>query len=83
MPRAPTSSSSSPGILSQCKPLIVFESEMTSEIGRELEFPNTYGPRMSASTHGGHLVRRTPMATTKLRGLCLRPKAQDTPAEHT
>jgi hypothetical protein len=41
MPLAPTSSSLSFGTLSQCKPRRVWEREMTSDIGRELEFPKT------------------------------------------
>lgn len=41
MPRAPTSLSLSPGILSQCRPEMVLESDMTREMGRELEFPKT------------------------------------------
>lgn len=41
MPRAATSSSLSPGILSQCSPLSVCDNEMTSDIGSEFEFPKT------------------------------------------
>lgn len=41
MPRAPTSLSLSPGILSQWRPEMVFESEITREMGREFEFPKT------------------------------------------
>ena len=41
IPRAPTSSSLSPGTLSQCNPFIVRESERTREMGNEFEFPNT------------------------------------------
>ena len=41
MPRAPTSSSLSLGTLSQCRPRNVCDREITSDIGRELEFPKT------------------------------------------
>lgn len=41
MPLAATSSSLSPGILSQCKPFNVCDNEITREIGKEFEFPNT------------------------------------------
>jgi hypothetical protein len=41
MPRAPTSLSLSPGILSQCNPDSVFESDITREMGSEFEFPKT------------------------------------------
>jgi hypothetical protein len=43
MPRAPTSLSLSPGILSQCKPDSVFERDITREMGNEFEFPKTWG----------------------------------------
>lgn len=41
MPRAPTSSSLSPGIRSQCKPLRVCDRDRTREMGSELELPKT------------------------------------------
>jgi hypothetical protein len=42
MPRAATSLSLSPGTLSQCRPDRVFESEITREMGNELELPKTW-----------------------------------------
>jgi hypothetical protein len=42
MPRAATSLSLSPGILSQCSPDSVLESEMTREMGSEFELPKTW-----------------------------------------
>lgn len=52
MPRAPTSLSLSPGILSQCRPLSVLESEMTSEMGSELEFPKTWSCQLRNAQRG-------------------------------
>lgn len=61
MPRAATSSSLSPGILSQCKPFKVADSEITREIGNEFEFPNTL---MAVIKLEARLLNRKSLATT-------------------
>lgn len=77
IPRAPTSLSLSPGILSQCRPDSVFESEMTREIGSELEFPKTWTCQ-SVSHSCLRLGCHTAIATTKLDARFLNPKSRDT-----
>lgn len=60
MPRAPTSSSLSPGTLSQCRPLSVCESERTREMGSEFELPKT---PMAVTKLEARLLNRNTFAT--------------------
>lgn len=77
MPRAPTSLSLSPGSLSQCRPDSVLEREMTREMGRELEFPKTWGCQLES--HVLYAIEvPTAMATTKLEARFLNPNIRDT-----
>lgn len=82
MPRAATSSSLSPGTLSQCRPWSVCEREMTSEMGSEFEFPKTYVVMTLAlarmASQSRHNIRgvHTPMAVTKLEALFRKPKSR-------
>lgn len=76
MPRAPTSLSLSPGTLSQCRPDNVLDSEMTSEMGSELELPKTYSrqPVRQNYQDGSH----TAIAMTKFFPLFLKPNSRET-----
>lgn len=78
MPRAATSSSLSPGILSQCRPFNVADSEMTREIGREFEFPKTWTYKHWTKQQSARL---TPIAVTKLEGLFPRRNPFETATE--
>ena len=82
MPRAATSSSLSPGTLSQCSPLIVWESDSTRDIGREFELPKTY-KEFRKNKISGSSKKLTPIAITKLRGLFEKPNAFETRAEQS
>jgi hypothetical protein len=76
MPRAATSLSLSPGILSQCKPDRVFEREMTRDIGSEFELPKTW---LCQSSGSFTLIvnEHTAMATTKFLGRFLNLHRRD------
>ena len=81
MPLAATSLSLSPGIWSQCRPLSVLDKESTREMGRELEFPKTWGMSVRAGTLRAP-QQPTPMAMTKLRGRFWKLKSRDIKIEH-
>jgi hypothetical protein len=66
----------SPGTLSQCNPESVFDSEMTSEMGREFELPKTWLCQ-HAQPFGSPRVH-TAIAVTKLVGRFLNLKMCDT-----
>jgi hypothetical protein len=62
--------------LSQCKPDSVFESEITREMGSELEFPKTWSNQLTS--YSLNRLDRTAIATTKFEALLLNLHMRDT-----